>query len=185
MKKGKVFGKGQVILALMVLALGAAVWLNMKVSSTTKYLGEATYVSNEEDKSAAQTSAKAEATNDNKKDEENYFTKAEKQRSDALKKTKKEVAEMLDTNVLGDDEKKVIEKNISGYASRVESAVNIENILKAKGFKKAIAVVGTDSIDIVVSSDGLTSSQTLQIQDVVTSNTQIPLGKIKIITVKE
>ena len=33
MKKGKVFTKSQLALAVMVLALGAAVWLNMKYSS--------------------------------------------------------------------------------------------------------------------------------------------------------
>ena len=36
MKKGKVFGKHHVVLALMLLALGGAVWLNMKFSSNEK-----------------------------------------------------------------------------------------------------------------------------------------------------
>ena len=30
MKKGKVLGKGQITVAVMVLALGAAIWLNAK-----------------------------------------------------------------------------------------------------------------------------------------------------------
>ena len=47
MKKGKVFTKSQAILVIMVLCLGAAVWLNMKFSSGEKYLGEATYVNKE------------------------------------------------------------------------------------------------------------------------------------------
>ena len=46
MKKGKVFGKSQIAVTVMVLALAAAVWLNMKYTpSSGKYLGEASYVS--------------------------------------------------------------------------------------------------------------------------------------------
>ncbi len=186
MKKGKVFGKGQVILALMVLALGAAVWLNMKVSSNTKYLGEATYVSTEEGSAdAVQTAAKADAQKESDAQaDDDYFSQAEKQRTDALKAAKKDIAEMLDTDVLSDEEKKSLQEGLGAYAARLESAVNIENLLKAKGFNKAIAVIGNDSADIVVSSEGLTSAQTLQIQDIVTEQTEIPLAKIKIISVK-
>ena len=71
MKKGKVFGKHHVVLTLMVLALCAAVWLNMKFSSTEKYLGQATLVNNSEIASgeAVQTAAKVE-------NDEDYFEKA-------------------------------------------------------------------------------------------------------------
>ena len=52
MKKGKVFGKGQIAVAVMLLALGAAVWLNAKfLPSDTKYLGEASYVNTTEEES--------------------------------------------------------------------------------------------------------------------------------------
>ena len=69
-------------------------------------------------------------------------------------------------------------------AGRAESESNIETLLKAKGFEKVIAVQNDTEISIVVKSDGLTSAQTLQIQDVVTSQTNIPLSGIKIIPVK-
>ncbi len=184
MKKGKVLGKGQVILALMVLALGAAVWLNMKVSSNTKYLGEATFVSGQEEASALETAAKAEVKEEDNNGEEDYFKTAANERKSALEKTKKDVAEMLDTDTLNDEDKKTLTATVSGYSDRVEKSVNIENLLKAKGFKRAVAVIGDDSASIVVSSEGLTTAQTLQIQDIVTTQTDIPLGNIKIIAVK-
>mgnify|MGYP000762985677 FL=1 len=47
MKKGKVFGKTQIAVTVMVFALAGAIWLNMKYTpSSGKYLGEASYVSN-------------------------------------------------------------------------------------------------------------------------------------------
>ena len=36
MKKGTILGKSQIILAVMVIALGAAVWFNVKYSSDSK-----------------------------------------------------------------------------------------------------------------------------------------------------
>ena len=88
MKKGKVFGKHHVVLALMVLALGAAVWLNMKFSSTEKYLGQATLVNNSDISSgeAVQTAAKVESNED-------YFEKAKKDRQKALDEAQEIVEE--------------------------------------------------------------------------------------------
>ena len=56
MKKGKVIGKSHIALAVMVVALAGAVWLNMRYSneegkdtsnSSSKYLGQAEYVNGE------------------------------------------------------------------------------------------------------------------------------------------
>ena len=66
----------------------------------------------------------------------------------------------------------------------MESESNIETLLKAKGFEKAVAVISDTGISVVVKADGLTSAQTLQIQDIVTSETNIPLSNIKIVPVK-
>ena len=78
MKKGKVFGKTQIAVTAMVLALAGAVWLNMKYTpSSGKYLGEASYVSNSSSsKEALQTAAKA-----NEEKSEDYFTKTKKERA--------------------------------------------------------------------------------------------------------
>ncbi len=178
MKKGKVFGKGQAVLALMVLALGAAVWLNMKFSSSNKYLGEATYVSNQDKtSSAAYTSAKTDAKTD-------YFADAQKGRKTALEKSKKAVEEIIDTDKLTDEDKATAMQKINELASRIEKESNIETLLKAKGFEKAVVVIGDKNINVVVKSDGLTTAQTLQIQDIVTSESEIDLSNIKIVTVK-
>ena len=66
----------------------------------------------------------------------------------------------------------------------MESEVNIEALLKAKGFDEALAVISDTGISVIVRSEGLTSAQTLQIQDIVTSETNIQLSNIKIIPIK-
>lgn len=179
MKKGKVFGKHQVVLALMVLALGCAVWLNMKFSSTEKYLGEATYVSSNSSSSgeAVQTAAKLDTNED-------YFTSARKDRQAALDESQQTVEETLKSADITDAERKSALDELNKISARIEKANNIETLLKAKGFPEAVAVIGDSDVNIVVKSEGITTAQTLQIQDIVTAQTEVALSNIKIVTVK-
>ena len=178
MKKGKVFGKGQITVAVMLLALGAAIWLNTKyLPSETKYLGEASYVSGStEDKDAVETAAKPNAKSD-------YFETAKKDRETAREKAAEQIEELLDSKKLSEEDKKSALEKIEAIGDATKKENNIETLLKAKGFEKAVAVIGDGSISIVVEAEGLTSVQTMQIQDIVTGETNIPLKDIKIIPV--
>ncbi len=181
MKKGKVFGKGQITVAVMLLALGSAIWLNTKyLPSDTKYLGEASYVNGSaEEDAAVETSAKAE------KEEDNYFENAKKEREEAKKKAEETVEELLDNKNISAEEKAAVLKTVETLGTNIKKETNIETLLKAKGFKDAVAVIGEKGISVIVKSEGLTSAQTLQIQDIVTNETQIELGNIKIIPITE
>lgn len=179
MKKGKVFGKNHIVLALMLLALGGAVWLNMKFSSTEKYLGEAKYVS-----SNAETTGEAIQTAAPVTEQADYFETAQKDRETALSEAQELVEETLKSADLTDDERQTALSSVNAFASRIEKANSIETVLKAKGFEKSVVVIGESDINVLVKSDGITTTQTLQIQDIVTSQTDITLSNIKIITVK-
>lgn len=178
MKKGKVFTKSQAILVIMVLCLGAAVWLNMKFSSSEKYLGAASYVNGTTSGKAVQTSAKVDKT------DENYFEVTKKERADNLKKQQDTVKETLRSTTLTDDEKQAAVDRVSELVSRMEAENNIETLLKAKDFADALVVIGEKDVNVIVKSEGLTTTQTLQIQDIITAQTNIPLANIKIVTVK-
>lgn len=174
MKKGKVLGKGQLAVGVMVIALAAAIWLNTKyMPSSTKYLGEASYVSAEVD-SKTQTQAKTQ----------DYFTTAKTERDKTLKSAIETVEETLKNEKLTDKDKQSALKKLESIAENMENEANIEALLKAKGFEKAVAVIGNDGINIIVKSDGLTTANTMQIQDIVTSESGLDLSKIKIIPIK-
>ena len=178
MKKGKVFTKGQAILVIMVLCLGAAVWLNMKFSSSEKYLGEATYVNSDTSGNVVQTSAKADKT------DANYFETAKKERTSNLKKQQELIEETLRASSLTEEDKVNAVDRVGELANRMELESNIETLLKAKDFADALVVIGEKDVNVIVKSDGLTTTQTLQIQDIITAQTNIPLANIKIVTVK-
>lgn len=174
MKKGKVFSKGQIIAVAMVLSLGAAVWLNMKFSSTEKYLGEAKYVSTST--KAVETSAKAKTDSD-------YFSDAKKERDKALKEAQGIIEETLKGKNVTDEQKEKALADANELANRVKREQNVETLLKAKGFEKVVAIIGDKNVSVVVKSDGLTSAKALQIQDIVTQETGVDLANVKIVTV--
>lgn len=179
MKKGKIFTKGQIAITVMFLALGAAVWLNVKYSGNDKFLGQATYVKNSGNTSSAvETSAKA------KEKTEDYFETAKKERDESFEKLREQAEETLKSAALTDADKKSAIDLVNKLSNRIATAQNIESLLKAKNFKNAVAVINDDNINIVVSGDKLTETQTVQIQDIVLGQTNTELSKIKIITVK-
>ena len=175
-KKGKVFGKGQLTVALMVIALGGAIWLNTKyLPSSTKYLGETSYVDNMSSGEVAQTSAKAET---------DYFAECKKDREKARQEAIELIEDTLDKDNLKEKDKKSALAKLEEIAGRIEQESNIETLLKAKDFKKAVAVINDTGVTVVVKGEGLTTGQTLQIQDIVTSETNVALANIKIVPVK-
>ena len=180
MKKGKVLGKSQIAVAVMVIALGAAIWLNTKyLPSSEKYLGETSYVSNTaSDENAVQTSASVKESDD-------YFSKIKKERENTYNNASETIEETLKNTNISEADKKEALKKLDELAERMEKENNIEALLKAKGFSKAVAVIGDSGINIVVDSEGLTTAKTLQIQDIVTSETDISLNDIKIVPVAE
>jgi stage III sporulation protein AH len=176
MKKSRVLGKGQLAVGVMVIALIAAVWLNTKYMPTsTKYLGEASFVSTNSG-NAVETSAKA--------DEQDYFVTAKADREKQLKNATDTVKELLKSENLSDKDKESALKQIENIADTMKKEANIEALLKAKGFKEAVAVIGNDGINIIVKSDGLTTANTMQIQDIAVTESGLDLSKIKIIPIK-
>ena len=61
-----------------------------------------------------------------------------------------------------------------------EGGVAMQN----NNFRIITCGLSQEEINIVISSDGLTTANTLQIQDIVTNQTEIDLSKIKIIPIK-
>lgn len=186
MKKGKIFGKKQIVLAVMVLALGAAVWLNMKYSATggdllatdtssKTYLGEATLV-NGDGEDAQQVSGKVE--------KDDYFTKTRTERNNTRAEALEELEEIVSDVKAKDSVKTAAVEKLSVLAGRMDTEASIEALLKAKGFTDVLAIIGDNDINIVIKKDTLSESETIQIQDVATSQSGLSLDKVKIITVK-
>ncbi len=181
MKKGKIVSKRHIVLGVLILALSAAVWLNMRYSSVNtnadntsssgKNLGDSIYVD-------ANASAIDDAVDGD------YFQIARNERN----KTRKEALEVLDStinNVKTDEQtrKSAVDAKTE-LAMRMERESSIETLIKAKGFADVVAIIADEGVNVIVKAEELLGSETIQIQDVVLSQTQQKLENIKIVTVK-
>lgn len=170
------------IFALLIVALSTAVYVNWQYNSgggtvsvnkseTTaaeKYLGDAKYVN-----------ATVKSTND-------YFSSARTKRDETLNKSLSELKEIIESVKSNDSAKTKASEEVTRLTKNSESEQSIESLIIAKGFEDCVAVIGEKNISIVVKcgKNGLLSSETKQIQDIVCSNSDFLSENIKIIEIK-
>ena len=176
MKPAKKIKKAHVALAVMVIALGAAVWLNMKYGAvgaepssqetSSKYLGQAEYVN-------AQVSGVAE--------EDSYFASLRADR----KKARDEALDIIDETLGRDDlteaERQQALDRSAAISEAAEQEAAIETVLKAKGYENVLAVIGEQDINVIIKGE-LTAAVSAQIRDAVFSYTDFEASQIKIIS---
>ena len=180
MKKSK-SGKTQIALAVMVVALAAAVGLNMKYSAeqengtnaSSKYLGQAEYVN-----------AEVSSQTDDKAEEKDYFVQLRNDRNKAREEAIDIIEDTLDRSDLTTEEKQSAVDKAAALATAAEQEAAIETVLKAKGFGSVVAVIGEKDINIII-DEASDAKKITQIRDVVLSKTSFTAADIKIISASD
>lgn len=178
--------KRHIVLASLVLALGAAVFINWQFSDTdsslikdvSKELGAATYVN-------ADTATGDEVANVSKQTtkQDEYFAKTTLEREQARDKAV-EIAQNTLTLADADDEAKTkAVEQLNKLENNIVIESNIESVLKAKGFSQCLCMITDDSCSVVVLKKELTDNAPLIIKDAALSQLQIDFNNIKIIEV--
>lgn len=181
--KEKRFGKKQAVLAVMVLLLGAAVYLNYFVASntpltmqtngqngetTTQPLGESVFV--------AGTTAPTE--------QEDYFDAARRNRESA----RNEALDILKDTLQNVKTDELTQQEAIATAATVAAAVEqedaIESLVKAKGFEDCVVYIENDNAHVAVKAAELTEAQTLQILQIVTSQSAVQADAVSITAVE-
>lgn len=166
----------QLILATLVVALGAAVFVNWYYTGNNS-----TIQSPEQTTESDYVQNLGEAKYVNASGEEaDYFSEVklnrQKSRDEALDKLNKS----LEKAKSGSDEAKEITKSIDELTAQIKLESDVEALISAKLASECVAVINEKSAQIVVSKDSLSDDATLQIIDVITTNTELSADKIKI-----
>lgn len=175
MKKSKVFSKNQFVLAGLIVALGAAVFINMKFAANDTVsgdLGNGNYVAGGNQLGTAVEVGANVSTLTTAREE---LTKKRSTLMETLSETANSASQ-------SEDVKSQAAAQLSELTDSMSREANIETIIKAKGIADALVIIAEDSVTVMVQSESLLQSQTLQIQDAVVSQTGTSLEKIKIIT---
>lgn len=180
MKKGKVFSKRHIVSAVLVLCLAAAVWFNMKYSSFDYSNGQTSSNNDKQYYDANSNLGEAVET-------QGGVTTILTARNDRNKTRTSAVEELkakLDSVELDNADKLKVLEEYSKMTQDIANEASIETVIKAKGFSDALVMISENGVTVIVPSNDLLTSETLQIQDAVTSQIKIDLEKIKIIAVK-
>lgn len=185
MKIGRFFGKKQVILAALVLALGVAVYLNYffnrdpllagepqtVTGDTTEpsHLGEATYVGGE----VSDVPATLPAVKD-------YFTAARENRTLARGEAVELIRDALADAKLTDEDKKQLIARLDGIAASVDREASTEALIVAQGFEDCIVFIEEGSCTVVVKCPELTAAEALKISEIVTASAGVSATAVKI-----
>ncbi len=181
MKKGKVFSKRHIVTAVLAICLIAAVWLNMRFSSFD-YLSTASSGSTSEQSFYDTNSALGEAVQTGTNVDQ--IVSARKDRDDKRNKTIDEIKNIINSSTVADEEKSKALATLESITNNIIKESDIETLIKSKGFSDVMVMISEESVSVIVPSEGLLASETLQIQDAVKSQISVDLEKIKIIAVK-
>lgn len=179
------FQKRHIVLASLVLALSAAVFINWQFSDdsslikdVSKELGAATYVNADvaTDDEVADVSKQTTAVDE-------YFAKAQLERQqsrDIAIETAQETLKLADS---AEDAKTLAVEQLQKLEDNIVIESNIESILKGKGFSQCLCFVSDNSCSVAVLKSDMNDNSALIVKDAVLSQLGIDFNNITIIEV--
>jgi len=162
-----------IIVIAAVLLIGLAVYLNYRWFYDP--VGSIGYGDNNmEDNFEDSTQTDAEEEND-------YFASTvltrQQSRDEAI-----DVLKLVSESTEATDEAKAeAQAKISKIATDIQNESNIESLVKAKGFDECVAVIGDDTVSVIVKAESLQAKDAAQILAIVYETTGISPEKVSII----
>lgn len=186
--------KKQIVLASLVLALGAAVYLNWQFSdndllqtSADGAIGEAQLVNNQSDESVKnednsdkkEDSSKSDKS-DSKTSADEYFAEVRTQRQKSQDEALDKAEDILEAASSDETAKNEALKSAKQIANIYQQQTNIESLIKAKGFSDCVAFIQNDECSIVLKKSEMNNETNLVIKDIVNGQSGIEVERIKI-----
>lgn len=172
----------------LVAALGIAVYLNYAMTSAPstavdaeptdpevgENLGDATFV-------GATVSDPAEST---ETDSLSFCEQARENRIAAREEALSIVQEVMDSATASAKDKKSATDRATAIAQNVLQESNIESLLEAKGFADSVVYIDGENCSVVVQSEELTPQESVQIMEIVLSQSAVKADKVQIMVTK-
>ena len=192
-----IIGKKHFIIAAMLLALGAAVYLNWQFSPDERLVTEAAadYVNFEDDRSAEYAAADDTAVSAGDiLDEEaveaarrtSFFDKARADRKSTREASTETLEDILNDPSMSESQKNEAIGAISKLALAADSEAAIETLVKAKGYSECVVVISDTQVNVIIpaTSGGMTSADAAVIRDIVMGQTDMPASSVKVVEAK-
>ena len=176
------FGKKQVVLAALILALGAAVYLNYSLAGSGL-----TVETNGNNPNGTISSTTGGNLGDSQlvgNGVTDYFEAARSSREQAREESLEILEEVLGDKSTAKETAEETAAKVSAIALAVTQEDKIESLVKAKGFGDCVAYIEGEHCSVVVQSEALSESQTVQILEIVTAQSSVEAKNVTISAVK-
>lgn len=186
-------GKRQLVLAALVVALGAAVYLNWQFSGNNliatnavtsvpgREYGQAQLANTSAVSGVSKKSSSASSAVKTNAAVSTYFSEANLSRQKARDKELELVAKVISDTKSNDAAKKVAVAQAALIAQNILRENNIESLIKAKGFTDCIVFIQNSECSVVVKTKDSTQDNAIVIKDIVAGQAGITYDKIKIV----
>lgn len=190
------FGKRQLVLAALVVALGAAVYLNWQFTGDNQLVAAGTDVSEKTvgeaqlvNASAQSSDPKEETSSDaagsedptEGKTAEEYFSETRLSRHKSRDEAVELLEDVLQDAKTSEEAKKEAVSQAAVIAQNVLQENNIESLVKAKGFADCVAFLQNGECTVVVQTAESNQNNAIVIKDIVAGQSGVSYDKIKIV----
>jgi len=163
------------MLVLVVLLIGLAVYLNYRwFYDPLESLGFGE--GNMEDNYSDSTETGADTGTEN-----NYFTATALSREQSRDEAIDVLKLVADNEEASEEAKAEAAAQISKIAVDIQNEMNIETLVKAKGFEECVAVISDDAVSVIVKAESLQANEAAQILAIVYETTGINPENVSII----
>ena len=193
------FGKRQLVIASLVVALGAAVYLNWQFSepqelveteteaSSVKQLGQTTYVNTELKTESSQTDKVKQTSQTSKpaqtvstQPDKGHFAEERARRDKGNEQAMEIMTDIIESDKEDETRRSDTMKSAEKLSQTIKSQTDIENEIRLKGFQDAFVTINNDSCSVSVFGKELDDAAVIMIKDLVNRQTDISFENITI-----
>ena len=180
----QLFKKKSWMMAALTVALGVAVYLNYylttepTLSTGTETEPDSSYV---EEHLGDATFVGTGVSDPTQEEELPYFDRARANRTSAREEALSILQEVLDNAQASAEDKKIATQKAAAIAENVLQESKIENLILAKGFADSVVHIDGENCSVVVQSESLQQQESLQIMEIVVSQSAVSADKVQIL----
>ena len=182
----RVFGKTKWVTLALVAVLGLTVYLNYYLTTDPNLAAGSDPSASEEEDHLGDATFVGTGVSDPQEtppeDNRNYFDKARDNRTAAREEALSILQEILDNASASAEDKKTATGQAAAIAENVLQESKIENLILAKGFPDSVVHIDGDRCSVVVQSADLQQQESLQIMEIVVSQSDVAAEKVQILS---
>ncbi len=113
-----------------------------------------------------------------------YFDSARLNRQETRAEATGILQGIIDSENATEEERQEAKEKMLSLSGAADAEGRIENLIKAKGYTECLAIIGEETVSVIVQTDGLESADVAAIKDIATGESNFNASNVKIIESK-